>query len=40
MLNQKKSGFHIVVVIPQFSSEGRLKGEGVVIDRVEHKRTN
>lgn len=37
MLNEKKSGFY-VVMIHWFSSGGHLKGEGAVIDRTEQRK--
>lgn len=37
MLNEKKSGFR-VVMIHQFSSGGHLKGEGAVMDRAKHRK--
>lgn len=37
MLNEKKSGFH-VVMIHWFSSGGHLKGEGAAIDIAEHRK--
>jgi hypothetical protein len=39
MLNEK-SGFHIVVMIHSFSGEGHLKGEGTLMDIVEHRGIN